>query len=65
MKFEISVLPEIVKYCLSSVQKDEKSAYKNIVRGLRENMHIDNFQNSNTVENMLAWLFYLNYLFNY
>lgn len=41
MKVEPNVLPALVRYCLCSVQKDEKNAFKNILYGLEANLHIE------------------------
>ncbi|VDK45088.1 unnamed protein product [Anisakis simplex] len=42
MSVEATVLPELVGYCLSTIQRDDKrSTFKNVLCALRANLHID------------------------
>uniref|UniRef100_A0A9J2P3C1 Uncharacterized protein n=1 Tax=Ascaris lumbricoides TaxID=6252 RepID=A0A9J2P3C1_ASCLU len=41
MAIEPGVLPELVTYCLSTIQKDDKSSFKNVLYGLRGNLKIE------------------------
>uniref|UniRef100_A0A915BDR7 Fanconi anemia group D2 protein n=1 Tax=Parascaris univalens TaxID=6257 RepID=A0A915BDR7_PARUN len=41
MTIEPGVLPELVTYCLSTIQKDDKSSFRNVLCGLRGNLKIE------------------------
>ncbi|VDK61754.1 unnamed protein product [Onchocerca ochengi] len=48
MKLDLEVLPELVTYCLDSIQKNEKFAFRNILCSLRTHLEIENLGNVET-----------------
>ncbi|VDM10201.1 unnamed protein product [Wuchereria bancrofti] len=48
MKLNMEVLPELVTYCLGSIQKNEKFAFRNILCSLRAHLQIENLKSTET-----------------
>ncbi|CAG9529984.1 unnamed protein product [Cercopithifilaria johnstoni] len=48
MKLNIEVLPELVAYCLGSVHRNEKFAFRNILCSLRAHLQIEDLKSTET-----------------
>ncbi|MCP9260760.1 BMA-FCD-2, isoform c [Dirofilaria immitis] len=48
MKLDMEVLPELVAYCLDSIQKNEKFVFRNVLYSLRAHLQIENLENIET-----------------
>ncbi|KAL3986171.1 Fanconi anemia protein FancD2 nuclease family protein [Acanthocheilonema viteae] len=48
MKLNMEVLPELVAYCLDSIHKNEKFAFRNILCSLRAHLQIENLESTET-----------------
>ncbi|KAK6113714.1 Fanconi anemia protein FancD2 nuclease family protein [Brugia pahangi] len=48
MKLNLEILPELVAYCLDSIQKNEKFAFRNILCSLRVHLQIENLKSTET-----------------
>ncbi|VDO70506.1 unnamed protein product [Onchocerca flexuosa] len=51
MKLDLEVLPELVAYCLDSIQRNEKFVFRNILCSLRAHLEIENLGNMETGAN--------------
>ncbi|VDM95702.1 unnamed protein product [Thelazia callipaeda] len=48
MELELEVLPELVSYCMNSIQRNEKFAFRNIICSLRTHLQLEDLQKSVT-----------------
>lgn len=48
MKLNMEVLPELVTYCLGSIQRNEKFAFRNILCSLRTHLQIEDLKSTET-----------------
>ncbi|VDK85274.1 unnamed protein product [Litomosoides sigmodontis] len=48
MELNMEILPELVTYCLGSIHKSEKSAFRNILCSLRAHLQIENLKTTET-----------------